>query len=240
MKGDPHFSTWTREKFDFHGVCDLVLLKSPKIDIHIRTKKTRNSSYVHSAAVRVGDDILEVMGGHDKNNFWLNKISGDATKPISLDGYTVSYKLLSAKSRQFVIDLGTDGHIKLKTWNGMVSVTMDGGEIFNGSLGLMGSYPEGKKMARDGNTVIDNVNEFGQEWQVHSGEESMLFHNVDGPQHPEKCIIPSAGQMRRRLDEHIISKEDAMLACSRVSQEDFDLCVFDVMATDDKNSAGAY
>lgn len=37
--GDPHFETWTGEKFDFHGACDLKLLesRSHNLTIHIRT-----------------------------------------------------------------------------------------------------------------------------------------------------------------------------------------------------------
>jgi hypothetical protein len=238
-RGDPHFMTWSGEKFDFHGVCDLVLLQSPRMDIHIRTKKTRSWSYIHSVAVRIGDDIIEVMGGADKNSFWLNKAKGEASEPISLDGYTVTFDQHSAKSRQFVIDLGNDGKVELKTWNGMVSVTMNGGELFHNSYGLMGSYPGGLKMARDTTTVVEDLDAFGQEWQVKSTDPK-LFHNIDGPQHPTKCETPSSAQMRRRLGESVISKEDAETACSRVSEEDFDLCVFDVMATNNKDSAGAY
>jgi len=44
-QGDPHFKTWSQKSFDFHGVCDLMMLSNEKfennlgMDIHIRTKK---------------------------------------------------------------------------------------------------------------------------------------------------------------------------------------------------------
>lgn len=239
VTGDPHFKTWSGERFDFHGVCDLVLLQSPRLDIHIRTKKTRSWSYIHSVVVRVEDNTLEVMGGKDENRFWLNKVSGDTSKPISLGQYDVTFNQLNAKSRQFLINLGTDGQIKIKTWNGMVNVSMEGDEFFKESLGLMGSFPYGIKLARDGSTIFEDENLFGQEWQVKS-TEPMLFHDVDGPQYPAKCDIPSAAQLRRHLSDSVITKEDAEVACSRVEAEDFDMCVFDVMATNDKDSVGAY
>jgi hypothetical protein len=64
--GDPHFKTWRGQHFDYHGECDLVLLKSDKfeaglgLDIHIRTKIRRHMSYISSAALRIGSEVLEV------------------------------------------------------------------------------------------------------------------------------------------------------------------------------------
>ena len=70
--GDPHFKTWAGEFYDFHGVCDLVLIKNPEfknglgMHIHLRTTRTRMWSYVSSAAIRIGEDILEVIGGPEE------------------------------------------------------------------------------------------------------------------------------------------------------------------------------
>ena len=44
----------------------------------------------------------------------------------------------------------------------------------------------------------------------------------------------------RRLGEAFISEEDADNACARVAPEDKDACIFDVMATNDKDVAGSY
>ena len=46
--------------------------------------------------------------------------------------------------------------------------------------------------------------------------------------------------MRRRLASSTISRDDAELACSRVLEEERDLCIFDVMATNDFGTVGAY
>jgi hypothetical protein len=118
-----------------------------------------------------------------------------------------------------------------------------GARTFLGSVGLMGSYPNGKLLARNGTTVIEDVNDFGQEWQV-LDSEPMLFHSVEGAQHPAKCEMPTEANAsvdrRRRLGENTISDEDAARACSRVSAADRDSCIFDVLATNDLTMAGSY
>jgi hypothetical protein len=44
--GDPHFKTWSGLKYDYHGICDLVMLSHPNfreglgMEIHVRAKKT--------------------------------------------------------------------------------------------------------------------------------------------------------------------------------------------------------
>merc|ERR1712228_608600 len=181
------------------------------------------------------------MGGRGENKFWVNKVKGSSTGGIVLSGNPVTFTQLNNKSHKFVIDLDNGDSIELKTWNGMVSLKVNGenGGSFANSLGLMGTFPAGVKTARDKTTVMEDNNEFGQEWQV-LATEPMLFHDIDGPQSPDICKVPSSTQMRRRLGEGLISREDAELACSRVDAGDFELCVFDVMATNDKDSAGAY
>jgi hypothetical protein len=64
--GDPHFKTWGGHHYDYHGECDLVLLHNAAfesgmgIDVHIRTKIRRDMSYISSAALKIGKDVLEV------------------------------------------------------------------------------------------------------------------------------------------------------------------------------------
>jgi hypothetical protein len=76
-------------------------------------------------------------------------------------------------------------------------------EHFHHSVGLMGNFLMGQMMARDGKTVIDDANAFGQEWQVLNTEPS-LFRTVRFPQHPQVCTMPTpvqANHLRRRLAE---------------------------------------
>jgi len=246
VSGDPHFRTWAGENFDFQGVCDLILVSNPSfgngfgLDVHIRTKKTRSWSYVDSVAVRIGDDILEVTGGK-KSNFWINSIQGNSDADgLVISKYPIKYEQLETNSNKFIVDLGDDEAIILKTWNSFMSVNFANPKHKNyvGSIGLMGNFPQGLMIGRD-NTIIEDFNVFGQEWQVLSTEQN-LFHDIEGPQNPLQCEIPSSVEMRRRLLTSLVTVEAAEKACIGVNSEDKELCIFDVMATNNQSSAGAY
>ena len=133
--------------------------------------------------------------------------------------------------------------ISFETFNDFVRVNIraDAKNHFEGALGLMGSFPNGDKVARDGKTIMTDMDAFGQEWQVRSSEEK-LFHSLEGVQHPESCRMPTATELKsRRLGESSIDLNDAKRACAHVSNpQDFDACVFDVLATNDKDLAGSY
>jgi hypothetical protein len=246
IKGDPHIETWSGIKYDFHGVCDLVLLHNPGFEqglgmhIHVRTKRLKQFSYVSSAVLRIGDETLEVMGDIHENLYWLNKQPNENLEK-GISGYPITYRKVNSKQHNFTVELGDNKSIVIKTFKKFVRVSFVGAtqQSFGTSRGLLGSFGSGKMMGRDNVTVFENTDEFGQEWQVLTYED-MLFHNVEGPQAPAKCEMPVASNLRRRLAESQISEDDAKIACARVNREDFDLCVFDVMATGDVDVFGAY
>ena len=68
--------------------------------------------------------------------------------------------------------------ITLETFNDFVRVNIraHGKKHFEGAVGLMGASPSGDLVARDGKTVKEDTNAFGQEWQVLANEEK-LFHS---------------------------------------------------------------
>jgi len=244
--GDPHIKAWNGEQFDFHGVCDLVMAHNPEfgngsgLDVHIRSKKMNQWSYIDSAVVRIGEDTLEVRGGK-MNEFWINSIRGDDnTDKLKISEYPIEYHRISKNSKMFVVDIGNGEGIVIKTWNSFVSIMIENAKHknFGGSVGLMGSFPEGLKIGRD-NSIIEDTNAFGQEWQVLFTEQN-LFHNIEGPQHPQQCDIPSNIEMRRHLSESLVTVGQAEKACIGADSENMDLCVFDVLATNDQSSAGAY
>jgi hypothetical protein len=102
----------------------------------------------------------------------------------------------------------------------------------------------GHMIARDGKTIIDDANAFGQEWQV-LDTESSLFQTVRFPQHPSVCTMPTpiqASQLRRRLSAKSNGAEVAAEKACEHWGEGKDDCVFDVLATGDLEMAvgGAY
>ncbi|CAB9519418.1 expressed unknown protein [Seminavis robusta] len=66
IAGDPHIQTWDKKWYDFHGQCDLVFLENKDfnngqgMDIHVRTTARYQYSYIEAAALRIGDDVLQV------------------------------------------------------------------------------------------------------------------------------------------------------------------------------------
>ena len=242
--GDPHFTTWAGEKFSFHGACDLVLLHSEEfsdglgMDIHIRTKHIRQFSYITSAAIRIGDEVLEVTGRNKL--YYLNGIA-NAELPNTISGFKITHKDVGDKQQTFLIHLNKQ-MLVVKTWKEFVSVKIEHAKHhdFGSSVGLMGSFGTGMHLARDGKTVIHDIDEFGREWQVLSSEPK-LFQTIQMPQHPQECAMPPQSTVdRRRLGEATITEEAAAKACGHVSPEDFDFCVYDVLATSDISMAGAY
>jgi len=248
-QGDPHFTTWSNNKFDFHGVCDLVMLSNENfensfgMEIHIRTKKMHMWSYISVLAIRIGNSILEVIG-ENGGSYIMNGIvhQGKDDDLMMFSGYPIIYSKKNKKQQTFKLNLGNLEAIVIKTWNSFVSVHFENpkSEHFEDSTGLMGSFPDGVLLARDNLTIIDDANRFGQEWQVMETEKT-LFHQVQGPQQSlKKCEIPSNLDMRRRLGEKTITEEKAKTACIGVEANSIDLCIFDVMATRNLSTAGAY
>jgi hypothetical protein len=247
-QGDPHFKTWRGKHFDYHGECDLVLLHNAKfesglgLDVHIRTEIRRDMAYIASAALRIGEDILEVAS---QGVYWLNGVL-NADLPDALSGFAFSHTQPADKQHVFEVYLGGRERIKIKTYRDFVSVLIEQGqrERFLESSGLMGDYRAGRMIARDGKTVIDDANVFGQEWQVLNTEPS-LFQTARFPQYPNVCIMPTpvqASQLRRRLFESSVDELDAAeKLCEHWGDGKYD-CVFDVLTTGDVEMAmvGAY
>ena len=144
------------------------------------------------------------------------------------------------------MSLGGNEKISLKTYKDFVSVAIREGQGINflNSVGLMGDFGQGRILASDGNTVLDDPNAFGQEWQVLVTEPS-LFQTLRFPQHPMECTLPppvEASQLRRRLlEKSSVDEVAAEKACAQWG-EGKDDCVLDVLVTGDLEMAnvGAY
>jgi hypothetical protein len=238
--GDPHFRTWHGQKYNYHGACDLVLMHSDMfgsgfgMDIHIRTNRRGQFSYITAAALRIGDEVLEVTG-QDGGTHILN-----VALPAKIAGHKITYNRHSDVQQTFLVHLHNKQTVVIKTWRDLVSVSIEHGraEDFGDAVGLMGHFASGQLRGRDGH-VMEDVNAFGQQWQVRENEPK-LFQTLQSPQHPQECVMPPAKvEKRRRLGEGI-TEAVAKAACAHVDADDFDFCVYDVMATNDLTMVGAY
>jgi hypothetical protein len=243
-QGDPHFKTWRGQHYDFHGECDLILLQSKDfesgmgLDVHIRTQMQRDMSYISGAVLRIGSNILEV---ESQGVYFLNGVAG-AELPNEFSGFKFLHWKPTAKQHVFEVHLSGREVIKVKTYKDFVSVMVEQGqkEHFGDSVGLMGDFTYGVKLSRDGKTVLDDANAFGQDWQVLDTDPT-LFRTARLPQHPQKCTMPSAqatSMLRRRLSESSLDQLAAEKACAHWGKG-MDECIFDVLATGDLEMAEA-
>lgn len=238
--GDPHFKTWSGEKFDYHGECDLVLVDNPSfsdglgLQIHIRTTRIQHWSFIEQIAVKVGNDVLEF--DNDLQNFLINGAKVEAKRKhheTMLGGFVVrrDAKALSIRLNGGYKDRDAIAKIDLHgRRNGFPAVVVDGGktDVFKGSLGLLGDWKTGRKLARDGVTEIADATAFALEWQVRD-TESKLFKDARFPQYPKKCTPPAAMALSRLGSD---MRKEAEKACAHWKKDKED-CIFDVIATRD-------
>jgi len=237
---DPHFQTWNRTKFDYHGECDLVLIDNPEFSnglgmrLHIRTKRMKFFSYIEIIALQIGSDTLEFNNNID--NFLIN-----GEKAAEIGNYISGFKVKRYSSALSVrLDKKSRGncnaHIDFFYFkNGFPSVKPDGKgtNLFEGSLGMLGEWGTGKMIGRDGVTEITDATEFALQWQVRN-TEPMLFSSARFPQFPSVCTPPNKMLGKRLGDSHM--RKAAENTCAAAG-EDIEECIFDVMATRTMDSA---
>jgi hypothetical protein len=240
--GDPHLKTWMGEVYDFHGACDLVLVSSQTfhngagLDLHIRTKIRDDWSFISDAALRIGDDVLEVG---TRAYYYLNDVAG-AEMPATVGGFPVSLTHFGTRRHKFEIDLGHMGVIVIKVFNEFLAVEVNNAHSdgFGDSVGLMGAFTDGSLVGRNGK-VHEDHNEFGLSWQVHDTDDN-LFQKAEGPQYPQLCQMPAPKSMKsRRMSESLVSFDVAEKACADWSEETRESCIYDVMSTGDLDMAEA-
>lgn len=205
------------------------------VTIHARTTRRYNYSFISSAVIKIGEDILEVFGF---GGYIYNGVSA-ADTPVSLGDFSLTHTTIEDKNIHiFEIALGGEEKVVLRTYKDIVGVKILNGKSFSNSVGLMGEFGTGKMLARDGQTILDDPNEFGEEWQVRESEAG-LFQSIRSPQYPEKCVLPSTEDITesRRLGEASVGRSVAERACAWWGAANANRCVSDVLATGDVGMA---
>lgn len=101
-------------------------------------------------------------------------------------GYPLTHEQVSDKKHIFKIDIGGGNSIVISTMKDIVSIKIntaleDGSDDmlmdwFGNSTGLVGSLSSRELLARDGVTVMEDSNAYGQEWQRRDRYVSYLYH----------------------------------------------------------------
>ena len=247
------------------GACDVKFAhvsnfdgdENKDFDLDIRTTIQDDWSYIESAALKIGDDILEVSsyGEYSFNGVASALVDEGAVSPTlrsssplaHMGGYPIHHRWEDKKHFKHAFDIVLDPTVNVTITNVKqlvgVSINHASEKHFRNVEGLMGNF-NGELLARNG--VLDmkyDINSFAQEWQIRNTEEEpMLFSTVRGPQHPEQCVFPDEEvRESRRLGEGI-SEEEAGIACAHLkhNEQAFANCVYDVTATNDLDLAGAF
>lgn len=239
--GDPHFETWYHRRYDYQGICDLVFLRSPSfsdgsgLDIHIRTSEREGTSFISTAAIRIGSDKLEVHqdGSYHWNNELVQKL------PPKFGTSTMTFKVVDGYLPVWEIKTPKGGVIYVQVFDTMVDVKVFhfGKEEMSDSEGLLGDYTSGFLEDRKGNWMFD-TDKFGLEWQVRDNED-MLFREAREPQYPTRCSMPDAKATERLLENANISLEEARSLCEKAGGY-YDACVQDLRLFGNINVATAY
>ena len=162
--------------------------------------------------------------------------------PMTIGDYTIYQTINTPTKKVYVVDL--DGlEFKFNFYKWMLSITTDGHESLEGAVGVLGQYPNGKKISRDG-LELATLEELAFDWQVQPGVDLPIFHFERSPQLPyEVCRMPTAARPNRRmLRANRVLFEQASNACEskKDNENDYDLCIGDVIATGDVGMADAW
>jgi von Willebrand factor type D domain len=250
---DPHFSTFDGTKYSFHGQCDLVMARSTEIGttglgmvLHARTEiSTGGWSFISNAALQIGKDIFEIT---NDGSYYVNGIKDVETPHLMVDRFPISKREkivkitssdgvpIDAVRSMFTIQLDDGDNIEMIVFKNLIFVHVNA--ILKASEGMLGIQGKAGMIARDGQSVLNDPNEMGLQWQV-KDTEPMLFREIRGPQYPEQCILPNVQSRRLRTDtKH--RKMRAEAACNGVPKEVQDFCIDDVLLTGDADIVYGY
>lgn len=214
-------------------------------DLHARTKIQDYFSYIETAALKVGDNVLEFYRDH----FFLNGIKlTPADLPMTFGGdfkYTISNAPVEHGKNAFYyqyynVDLHEDSSMVFRFYKKFLTIDIRGNsEDFNDAVGLLGEHETGDMISRDG-ALMSNFDEYGFEWQV-DPTDPVLFKDVRSPQLPyEKCRMPTANRPARRQLRASPLSAAATEACAHTSGKALDLCIEDVIITGDLGLAALW
>ena len=244
--GDPHFFAWNGKHYEYHGHCDLVLVRSDGysnakgLSVHIRSSPFKTIySYISEVAIKIGHDLLEFKG---KGTYYFN---GQEQDPLANLHGDINMEVTHPKARKwdYTIYLDNGTTLKVRDQRGWFRVTFYDATAkdFGSSVGLMGTFKDGRLLGRDGEAIFDDrsINQFGMEWQVKANLDGVLFQTPSP--FPDKCALPiddgPSAMSRRRLAESSISYQDAARACARWGEAGAEYCIRDVMISEDLEMA---
>jgi len=239
-------------------------LTSPK-----RQKTEGKYTYISEIAVSIGGNVYEVQS--ENAAIFLNgalhhnhtkEAEDDSTSAMTIAlptpapdaSYSLTKKVIGQKRNRvlYTFRFANGSEIELRANIHFFACFIEVRGDFGGTqvAGLLGNPQVPGMFGRDGRLMPkDNVNEYGQEWQVLDTEPNLFVDAHRYPQYPEQCIVVdlekdfNTADNRRKLTEvesdtieqHAVSELEAKEACR--NNKLLDYCIHDVLAFDDLETA---
>ena len=250
---DPHITTFRGHQYSWHGQCDVVMMRSPSLNIELHARTTRKDtrkisySYISAVALKINNDVIEA--GSDGSLMVNGIISLENETSTIIGGATTISKSFNGKKKKIVVydlknilgDMDKTMQIRVNQKTAMVNIEVS--NSFPDSVGLLGSPSVDALFARDQKTNLHgDWNALAEEWQVRDSELSLFKDKERFPQHPIGCVYEVPGQTksnlrRRLLEDSGVTLEMANKACAHAVGRNKEFCVDDVMATGDLDIA---
>ena len=204
--------------------------------IQARTSIRYDYSYIETAALMLGSEVLEVSSFGE---YAVNGVQNANLHAATVAGFPIYHTQPSKHHHVFDIVVGQGENITLSSFKDMVSVKITGPtkKHLESAVGLLGSYA-GTLVDRDGN-YLSEPEDLGKAWQVRPSEP-LLFSTVRDPQFPAACRLPSKTIDRRVLVEAGVTVDEASVACSHLAGSLKKSCVDDVLLANDVDLAMAF
>jgi len=210
---DPHFRNWDGIYYDFQHGCDVILVTSDEIEVHLRLnqKHTFPISGVESLAIRIKNsnsiestgDILEIT---EAGSYYFNDNTRSTLNPSlsTIAGYPFTHV-----GNQFEISFSAGHYIRVQAYpsssstNWGLSITIRGhSNMFAYADGMCGDWDLSGLRARDDTLVTGQ--QLGDDWQVGVGgsSDAVILSDVTAvtPSLPGHAIHPDGCyDTRRRL-----------------------------------------
>lgn len=254
---DPHFSTWSNRRFNYHGQCDLVYVKNKSfqgigLDVHVRTKIERIYSIITGAAIKVGSSVFEFE--HEtvgRPKIFLDGVEvGDEFRQHEHGPFRITKSMVHNKDFDkniLAINVHFGGHnrLSLHVLDQWVFLSVDAvSKDMIGSVGLAGSFPAGEMLDRGGNDLSHDRNAYGGAWQVQPEEPQLFRTTPEGhPQAPHSaCRLPDTDAHEFLRTENAVLYRVAVEACQKEGMTGLDLddCTFDVVILRNPMMAAAW
>ena len=209
------------------------------LDIHVRSVIENFYSLLTAVAIKVGASVFEfnheIVG---KPKLFVDGLE-ISELPHRDENFEISTHQMPHEGRTvniYTINLGQHTVVKLDVLDKWVFAYVKAAAVdVANSIGLSGSFPDGRMLGRNGTDLGADRNAYGSQWQVQDNEPKLFHSTPDGhPMAPHAiCKLPS-------LDGHqYLRTQDAQLyraaveACQRqgLMPQDLSDCIFDVSAT---------